>query len=107
LKEKFGEVPPHSKANADEPGPGKPIFVSGTSKFIWFFAPQGWTLFDRLAGHGTNIAKSLPSIERAERFYTALTDRGFEQTIAKAQPIGHRPATNGSFRSWPSRPMIS
>lgn len=74
---------PMNKGRDDD----KLIFVSGTSKLVWFYAPQAWTLFDRLAAHGAKIPKSLSSIERAKQFYTALTKRGFERTVAKVQPI--------------------
>ncbi|MBW9051029.1 hypothetical protein [Rhizobium mesosinicum] len=62
-------------------------FVSGTSKFIWFFAPTCWTMFDRLAAHGAGIRKDLASVERAKRFFTALSSRGFESIIEKARPL--------------------
>ena len=54
-------------------------FVSGTSKLIWFLAPDGWTMFDRLAADGIGIAKSGSSMARAEKYYAVLADRGFEE----------------------------
>lgn len=64
-----------------------PTFVSGTSKLIWFFAPRYWTMFDRLAADGAKIPKGKSSIERAERYFCALTERGFENIVDVARPL--------------------
>ncbi|TBB32454.1 hypothetical protein [Rhizobium ruizarguesonis] len=95
LKDKvptFRSIVDRMPMNVDRDKSQNPTFVSGTSKLIWFFAPEGWTMFDRLAADGAGIAKSLPSITRAERYYASLGDRGFEQTTTKIQAVLDRSA---------------
>ncbi|NKL87332.1 hypothetical protein [Rhizobium leguminosarum] len=47
-------------------------FVSGVTKLSWFIAPQGWTMFDRLAAEALGI-KSGTARKKAAKFYERLT----------------------------------
>ena len=73
--------------NQDVKQGDNPIFVSGASKLLWFVAPRGWTMFDKLAADGMGIKKSLPSMERAKDYYTALAGRKFDDTTSKIRKI--------------------
>lgn len=73
--------------NQDGKQRDNPIFVSGASKLLWFAAPKGWTMFDKLAADGMGIQKSLASMERAEAYYAALADREFDGTTREIRKI--------------------
>ncbi|MCT7662934.1 hypothetical protein [Shinella kummerowiae] len=55
-----------------------PKFVSGTTKFMWFLKPAGWTMFDSFAANALGIARGKSS-DRARLFYAALEKQGFAQ----------------------------
>lgn len=51
-------------------------FVSGISKLSWFVAPEGWTMFDRLAAQALGI-KSGSARDKAKTFYEQLESLKF------------------------------
>ncbi|MGR4844596.1 hypothetical protein ACIPSK_18550 [Rhizobium sp. LARHSG275] len=50
--------------------------VSGVTKLSWFVAPDGWTMFDRLAAEALGI-KSGTAREKAVKFYERLANAEF------------------------------
>ena len=53
----------------------KPI-VSAVTKLTWFVAPDGWTMFDRLAREALGI-REMGAENQAEEFYRQLSERRF------------------------------
>ncbi|MBY3585152.1 hypothetical protein HJA77_28940 [Rhizobium bangladeshense] len=52
-------------------------FVSGVTKLSWFIAPNGWTMFDRLAAESLGI-KSGTARKKAAKFYERLIKSEFD-----------------------------
>jgi len=74
-------------AQARSAGRLKTNQISGTTKFMWFLKPDGWTVFDRFAADGAGIPKHLNAMKRMERFYRQLEEWDFEAKAADMQAV--------------------
>lgn len=57
--------------------------ASAITKLVWFLAPQGWTVFDRIAADGLRVRRSLPALPRMLAFYEKLEESGFTNLEAR------------------------
>lgn len=67
--------------------------VSAVSKFLWFVAPAGWTVFDSLASRALRTSGHIA-------YYNRLEELGFSHTVST---IGSCLADNGLSDMWAER----
>ena len=79
------EMKKQLKDNGQLKGTVAPI-VSAVTKLTWFLAPDGWTMFDRLARDALGVRKA-GAEKQAEEFYRQLSERRFCKHVADVKKV--------------------